>query len=713
MRQSGTGDSVREKDISKGKDVQRTFHQRQPRACRSIRSVAALSTLLLLFPIVSTLDAAPPVSEALVRIGDQTIFTIHTGLGNIDPATRAEAIEARLARLAQAPTSTNQRITVEDHEHTSYVVTPDEVLFVVTESEATAAGQPRQTLAEAQAEIIREALLASQDAPTHLEPVPSMTLRDILWIGVATALLIFLAVALRVIYPQLLQAFECWRGTHFRAISFRGLELISADHLTNGLLLLVKFFRIVIAVLALYLYIHVVLGLFPWTRDFESTILHVLAAPLEHSVTLRAILIDLSIGMLLTLIATGIFLALLKVIQQLFPRILNAVSRWRQGRLLSLKIQRIELLSAEQITAGILGFLRVVRLLAIVFLSYFYATSILGFFPWTRGLSVALLGYFVAPIKTIGMAFASALPDIIAIVIIVFVAHYILMLIQLFFRAMERGAINFPGFHRDWAKPTYGIVRFLVIVLAAIACFPYFPGSQSEGFRGISVFLGLLITFGSAAAIGNMVAGVVLTYMRPFQLTDRVKIADTVGDVTEKTLLVTRIRTIKNVDITIPNSLILGAHIINYSSASMTPPPLILHMAMTIGYDVPWRTVHDLLKRAAVATTNVLSDPEPFVLQTALNDFYVTYELNVYTGAPNKMAVTYSELLQNIQDTFNEAGVEIMSPHYSQIRDGNKTAIPDQYLPKGYQAPGLRFEGSGNWFNKRNDPSAPKENPGS
>ncbi len=696
-----------------GKDVQRAFHQRQWRACRWIRFVVALSSLLLLLSISSTLDAAPPVSEVPVRIGDQTIFTIHTGLGNIDPATRAEAIEARLARLAQAPTSTIQRITVENHEQTSYVVTPDEVLFVVTESEATAAGQPRQTLAEAQAEKIREALLASQDAHTHLEPVPPMTLRDILWIGVATALLIFLAVALRVIYPHLLQAFESWRGIRLRAISFRGLELISSDHLTDGLLLLVKFLRIVIAVLALYLYIHVVLGLFPWTRDFESTILHVLAAPLEHSATLRATLTDLLIGTLLTLIATGIFLALLKVIQQLFPRILKAVSRWRKGRLLSLKIQRIELLSAEQITAGILGFLRVVRLLAIVFLSYFYATSILGFFPWTRGLSVALLGYFVAPIKTISMAFASALPDIIAIVIIVFVAHYILKLIQLFFRAMERGAINFPGFHRDWAKPTYGIVRFLVIVLAAIACFPYFPGSQSEGFRGISVFLGLLISFGSSAAIGNMIAGVVLTYMRPFQLTDRVKIADTVGDVTEKTLLVTRIRTIKNVDITIPNSLILGAHIINYSSASMTPPPLILHMAMTIGYDVPWRTVHELLKRAAVSTTNVLSDPEPFVLQTALNDFYVTYELNSYTGAPNKMAVTYSELLQNIQDTFNEAGVEIMSPHYSQIRDGNKTAIPDQYLPKGYQAPGLRFEGLGNWFNKRNGPSAPKENPGS
>jgi small-conductance mechanosensitive channel len=195
--------------------------------------------------------------------------------------------------------------------------------------------------------------------------------------------------------------------------------------------------------------------------------------------------------------------------------------------------------------------------------------------------------------------------------------------------------------------------------------------------------------------------------MRPFQLGDRVKIADTVGDVTEKTLLVTRIRTIKNVDITIPNSLILGAHIINYSSTSLTAPPLILNTSVTIGYDTPWRTVHDLLKSAALATRNILSDPEPFVLQTALNDFYVTYELNAYTGAPNRMAVTYSDLHQNIQDTFNEAGVEIMSPHYAQVRDGNKTTIPEAYLPETYQPAAFRIHPVGELLAKSSPTGAP------
>lgn len=191
--------------------------------------------------------------------------------------------------------------------------------------------------------------------------------------------------------------------------------------------------------------------------------------------------------------------------------------------------------------------------------------------------------------------------------------------------------------------------------------------------------------------ISNVVAGVILTYMRPFQLGDRVKIADTVGDIIEKTLLVTRVRTIKNVDITIPNSLILGAHIINFSSSSFNPPPLILHTSVTIGYDAPWRTVHELLKKAAAATPHILKTPEPFVLQTALNDFYVSYEINAYTDEPNLMATIYSDLHQQIQDTFNEAGLEIMSPHYTQVRDGNKTTIPEEYLPKSYQAPAFRI----------------------
>jgi len=419
-------------------------------------------------------------------------------------------------------------------------------------------------------------------------------------------------------------------------------------------------------------------------RDYAKKIQAAVIKAREQ-VTLRALIIGTSLALLYTVFVVAVLI----LFHRLFPKIYGKIDAWRQAGLSALKIQRVELLSAEQIAAALAGVVRAIRIVLVVTLLYVYLTSVLSLFPWTRGISAALFGIVLSTLRAIGQAFATYIPDVISIVVIVLVTRYIIKLISLLFTGIRRGAITFSGFHRDWAEPTYKIVRFLVIVFAAIACFPYIPGSKSEGFRGISVFLGLLISLGSAAAISNIVAGLVLTYMRPFREGDRVKIADTVGDIVEKTFLVTRIRTIKNVDITIPNSMVLSSHIINFSSSS-TRHGLILHTTVTIGYDAPWKKVHELLIAAARSTPNILQTPEPFVLQTSLNDFYVTYELNAFTDQPNVMAVTYAALHENIQDTFNESGVEIMSPHFTQVRDGNKTTIPDSYLPKHYQAPGLR-----------------------
>jgi small-conductance mechanosensitive channel len=295
----------------------------------------------------------------------------------------------------------------------------------------------------------------------------------------------------------------------------------------------------------------------------------------------------------------------------------------------------------------------------------------------------------LTPLGQAGRGFIAYLPDLFAIAVIVVVVRYLLKFIHLFFVGIERGAITLPGFYRDWGEPTYKIVRFLVIVFAAVMLYPYLPGSDTDAFKGISIFLGVLVSFGSSSAIANIIAGVVMTYMRPFQLGDRVKIADTVGDVVRKTLLVTRVRTIKNVDVTIPNATVLASHIINYNS-SAKERGLILHTGVSIGYGAPWRRVHELLIAAAEATNGVLKNPKPFVFQTLLQDFYVGYELNAYTERPNEMARIYSDLHENIQDQFNEAGVEIMSPHYTALREGNRMAIPDENLPKGYRAPAFR-----------------------
>jgi small-conductance mechanosensitive channel len=228
-------------------------------------------------------------------------------------------------------------------------------------------------------------------------------------------------------------------------------------------------------------------------------------------------------------------------------------------------------------------------------------------------------------------------------------------------------------------------MAFMLVVI-----FPYLPGSNSPIFKGVSVFLGFLFTFGSAGSLSNIISGLVLTYMRLFKIGDRVKIGEVTGDIIERSLLVTRIRTTKNEVISIPNSTVMGSPSTNYSSDA-PDKGLILHSTVTIGYDVPWRDMHQALIDAALRCELILKDPIPFVLQTGLDDFYVSYQINAYTREANLQATIYSLLHQHIQDVCNERGIEIMSPHYRSERDGNMSTIPASYLPKDYKQPGFNI----------------------
>lgn len=321
-----------------------------------------------------------------------------------------------------------------------------------------------------------------------------------------------------------------------------------------------------------------------------------------------------------------------------------------------------------------------------------YLFCVLSFFPRSRFVASELLDRLLVVLSTIWNGFTGYFPNFIFVVVIVLITFGAIRLVRFFFAEVERGSISLPGFEPEWSEPTHKIVSFLIIALALIMAFPYLPGSDSEAFQAVSLFLGLLISLSSSSAISNIIAGVILTYTGAFRMGDRVKIADAVGDVVGRTLLVTRVRTVKNVDIAIPNALVLSSHIVNYSRAARPGSDgVVLHTSVTIGYDAPWRRVHELLIAAALKTADVAETPAPFILQTALNDFYVTYELNIYTMNPWRMALIYSDLHKNIQDTFNEAGVEIMSPHFASVRDGNATAIPETYLPENYRAPGFRI----------------------
>lgn len=405
----------------------------------------------------------------------------------------------------------------------------------------------------------------------------------------------------------------------------------------------------------------------------------------QHEYSLKSILF----GVLYSVLATIALILAIFVINRFYPKLVATIRSWRGTVIRSVLIQSFEVLNEERIVAMLLSATRVARLILILGLFYFYIPLVLSFFPWTRGMSSQLLSYILTPLEKAGLAFVDYLPNLFYLLVIVIITNYTIKFIGFIFSEVEKQNLTIPGFYHDWASPSFKIARFMVIAFSVVVAFPYLPGADSPAFKGVSVFLGVLFSLGSSSAIANIVAGVILTYMRAFKLGDRVKIADTIGDVVEKTLLVTRIRTIKNVDITVPNAMVLSSHIINYSSTA-EETGLILHTTITIGYDAPWRQVHELLIAAARATGNILESPAPFVLQTSLDDFYVSYQINAYTDKPSVMACTYSDLHQNIQEKFNEGGVEIMSPHYSSLRDGNMTTIPESYLPETYKQPPFR-----------------------
>ena len=366
------------------------------------------------------------------------------------------------------------------------------------------------------------------------------------------------------------------------------------------------------------------------------------------------------------------------LIRKLKVRIQNL----KDTRLKPISIQNYELLDTQR-QVNLLIFLSNLLRYVIMLLQLLITIPLLfAIFPQTKGLAYQIFSYIWNPIKNILVGIVDYIPNLFAILIICFAVKYLVRLVHYLSREVEAGRLKFGGFYPDWAMPTYHIIRFLLYAFMIAMIYPYLPGAKSGVFQGISVFIGLIVSLGSSTVIGNVIAGLVITYMRPFKLGDRIQLNDTTGNVIEKTPLVTRIKTPKNEVVTIPNSFIMSSHTVNYS-ASAREYGLIIHSEVTIGYDVPWRQVHQLLIEAALNTPGVIDDPRPFVLETSLSDWYPVYQINAYIREADKLAQIYSDLHQNIQDRFNEAGIEIMSPHYMAMRDGNESTIPkDDLRPK-------------------------------
>lgn len=385
---------------------------------------------------------------------------------------------------------------------------------------------------------------------------------------------------------------------------------------------------------------------------------------------------------------TFLFILVL-VVQYLFFRLTNFLFRKLRRRIIRFKQQRLkpiiirdyELLNTHRLGRILIFFSNLLRYVVLLIQLMFSVPMLFVIFPQTEKLALKIFFYIIEPIKMVLKSIVEYIPNLFIILVIWYCIKYIIKGIHYIANEIEDEKLKITGFYPDWAQPTFNIIRFLLYAFMIAMIYPYLPGSNSGVFQGISVFVGLIISLGSSTVIGNIIAGLVITYMRPFKIGDRIKLNDTVGNVIEKTPFVTRLRTPKNEVVTIPNAFIMSSHTVNYS-ASARQFGLIIHTTVTIGYDAPWRQVHQLLINAARSTPGVLEHPKPFVLETELQDYYPCYQINAYIKDADKLAQISSDLHQNIQDFFNEAGVEIMSPHYYAGRDGNATTIPADYLKK-------------------------------
>jgi small-conductance mechanosensitive channel len=369
-----------------------------------------------------------------------------------------------------------------------------------------------------------------------------------------------------------------------------------------------------------------------------------------------------------------------------FRRLEALLERRYGAHVEDVRIQSFKLLDAEQLWAGLRAVLHAVRLLITLVATYAVVEFVLYLYPWTRGFAADLLYLILDPIEVIARGVVDALPGLVFIAILVMFTRWALGLLRLFFVGVDRGAVRIAGFEREWAWPTYKIVRLLAIAFTVVIAYPYIPGSDSAAFKGVSLFLGVVFSLGSSSIIANMIAGYAMTYRRAFRIGDRVQVGDVVGIVTDIRLQVTHLRSPKNEEVVVPNSLILNSHVVNYSSLARGHG-LILHTNVGIGYETPWRQVEAMLLLAAERTPGLRHQPPPFVLQKSLDDFCVTYELNVYTDDPAAMPRTYSDLHRSILDVFNEYGVQIMTPAYERDTEQPKIVPREEWFAAPAQAP--------------------------
>jgi len=433
--------------------------------------------------------------------------------------------------------------------------------------------------------------------------------------------------------------------------------------------------------------------LYPVDADIEQAPLSLVAEgtriSVEHAIrkyrearSSRSLLTSTGILLGITLLAA----LLLYAVGALFGWLNRLVERVVKKRIEHIERASHRVIDAAQMWSWLGGLLRGLRALTLVAIVLTWLNSALGLYPWTRPFATSIFRLILDPLQTMGLGVLQSLPDLAFLVILVFIVRFVLRAIRTFFLRIDRGWIRLPSFDRDWAMPTYRIARILIIAFAVVVAYPYIPGSESAAFKGVSIFLGVIFSIGSSSFVANMLAGYSLTYRGAFREGDRVRIGEYTGDVVAVRALSTTLRSMKNEEINIPNSEVLSSAVVNYTTYQKERG-VVLHTDVGIGYDTPWRQVEAMLKLAAARTPELEAEPEPYVLQTCMGDFTVTYQLNAFCHDTSRMASIYSALHANIQDVFNEYGVQIMSPNYEADPARPKVVPREQWYAAPAAAP--------------------------
>ena len=379
--------------------------------------------------------------------------------------------------------------------------------------------------------------------------------------------------------------------------------------------------------------------------------------------SLKSVLIRLAELLLVLFIAFILVWAINRLFDFLKKITLNSEHRF----LTSIRIRNYDFIKKPGIVKALVKLLAILRIVFLLFLLITIIPLIFDIFPSTQYLSKIIVQWISEPIKNVGIAIIGYLPHLFYIVIIAVITRYVLKILRFFALEIERGILKIKGFHPEWAHTTYVLARMMLWVLALVIMFPHLPGSDSDAFKGISVFLGVLISLGSSSSISNAIAGIVISYMRPFQVGDWIKSGEIIGAVIEKNALVTRLKTINNEDITIPNSAILSGATMNFTSIGKEIG-LALNVQVKVRYDYSDNLVEELLIEAALKTNGISPKPHPYIFQISLSELNAVYELNAYTFHPENIYFIKSDLTKNIQSTFRQANIEIFSTQYVEIR---------------------------------------------